>query len=417
MKTTLWRRLLAGVKVGGKSGAILGMVLVIVVALSLVGIGLLQLGQMNAVEVSRSYNLSKAFWAAEAGIFHAKAMLRGSQSFRDMLYDLPVSNPQSEYRVATTSEGNGVYTLRSTGTVVSASRVVWQSVFAGEAPPQAFNYALFGGSGELNLRRSSVIDGDVFQNGPIDVNPPVTMTNGTVSATDTNAISPSSLPIVETPDPLPAFPAFDPGPGGAGYDGLITTASSPGPGVTNNVSFPLDLQGKTNYLNMANLQIDGNIIGSGTLVVRGDVQLNSVSLVNNVHIILGGQLTLNCNPCIAGTNCLIYSRGNVETKAGSGGGAVAADTIGTVTLITSGDVGGGSGGLEKNLTVTGVVYAAGIIASKKDITVVGSMLASNGIDIAKNFSLTYSNLWPVPLLPGFSPEMIVTNILWQEKFQ
>lgn len=409
MKTSLWRIVLVGLKTGGRSGAILGMVLVIVLALSMVGVGLLNLGQVNGVEVSRNYNLSRAFWAAEAGVYHAKAMLRASSGFRASPSSL--SGGSLGYSVTTTSEGSEVYTIRSTGTLFAASRVVWQTVFAGERRPPAFDYALFGGSGDMNLRRQPYISGDVFQNGDIAFNPPATVTNGTVSVASTNdTISPSTLPA-STPTPVPTFPVFDSGPSGAGYDGLIATAAASGT-LTNSVG-NLNLGGGTNYVNSANLTINGNITGPGVLVVSGDVTLSTVmggtmTLNHDIHIISGGTLNLDCSTCTAGTNCLMYSKIAINASKDV--------VIGTVTLITSGDVGSTSGGLQKNLTLTGMLYAGGTINSKKDLTVTGSVLAGGGMDIAKNCTVNYADLFPVPMIPGFTPVVVVTNIVWKEVF-
>lgn len=405
MKTALWRKTAGTMRCGGEQGAILGMVLVIVLALSLLGLGLLQLGRVNAVEVARAYNLNKAFWAAEAGIFHARAMLRGSSTFRAS--PQPLSSVDPAYGVTATPEGDGVYTVRSTGTVQSASRVVWQTLFAGELPPAAFNYALFGGEGLMDLRMHPTIDGSVFNNGPINFMPPATVTNGTVTGTDPANISPSTLPIEPTPDPVPAFPVFDPGPAGAGYDALISTAS--GAGVVTNTLGAVNLGGATNYVKSSDLSLMGNITGPGMLVVSGDVSLDAnITLSPNVHIISGGKLDLNCDTCMAGSNCLIFARTAVTASKDV--------AIGTVTLITMGDIAPG-GGLNKNLTFMGVLYCAGQFNSKKDLFVTGSILAGEGIDIAKDFSVTYSNLWPVPLLPGFTAEVVVTNINWREVFE
>jgi hypothetical protein len=379
------------------------MVLMIVLALSLLGLGLMQLGRVNAVEVARAYNLNKAFWAAEAGVFHARAMLRGNSTFRN--FPVPLSNSDPVYGVTATAEGNGVYTVRSTGTVASASRVIWQTLFAGEVPPAAFNYALFGGAGTMDLRKDPLIDGSVFQNGSINFKPPAVVTNGTVTGTDPGDISPSTLPIVPTPDPVPTFPLFDPGPAGAGYDALISAA---GGGVATNSLGAVNLGGMTNYVKSSDLSLLGNITGPGVLVVSGGVSIDAnITLSPNVHIISGGTLNLNCDTCLAGSNCLIFARTAVQ--------ATKDVTIGRITLITMGDIAPG-GGLSKNLTIEGVLYAAGVVTSKKDLFVVGSILAGEGVDIAKNFSVTYSNLWPVPILPGFTADVMVTNIMWREVF-
>lgn len=388
---------------GNRSGAILGMALVMVIAMSLIGLGILQLGSINAVEVARSYNSDKAFWAAEAGIFHARTMLLSDSSFRDMATrSLTGLNP--DYQVTKTWEGDNVFTLRSTGTVVSTSRVVWQTVFAGEIPPAAFGYALFGGDGDLWLRKSSSIDGSVFQNGDINMVVPVAITNGTVSVGDPgDAISPSTVPV-STPDPIPLFPLFDPGPAGAGYDKLVSDAAGPLGLVTNTIG-SLTLGG-TNYISSANLDITGTIRGPGVLAVSGSVTINdNVRLTNNVQIVAGGTLILRCSPCTAGTNCLIYAHDGITVPAKD-------VSIGVVNLITMGD----AGPMFMSLTMTGTLYAAGSVDARKNLNVLGSVMAGEGIEVRKDFTVAYTNLWPVPLIPGFHPDLVVTNIYWQEVF-
>ncbi len=389
---------------GGRSGAILGMALVMVIAMSLVGLGILQLGSINAVEVTRSYNSDKAFWAAEAGIFHAKTMLIADAAFRDMATrSLTGANP--DYQVTKTWDGGSVYTLRSTGTVVSSSRVVWQTVFAGEIPPAAFDYALFGGDGDLWLRKGAVIDGSVFQNGDINMVVPVTVSNGTVSVgNSSDIISPPTVPII-TPDPVPEFPLFDPGPTGAGYDKLISDAAGPLGIITNTIGSWV-LGGGTSYVQSANLDITGTIRGPGVLAVSGSVTINDdVRLTNNVQIVAGGTLILKCSPCTAGTNCLIYAHDGitVPTKDVS---------LGVVNLFTMGD----AGPLFMSLSLTGTLYAAGSVDARKSLIVLGAVMAGEEIEVRKDCSVVYTNLWPVPLIPGFHPDLIVTNILWQEVF-
>lgn len=386
----------------GRSGAILGMALIMVLALSLIGWGLLNLGRTNAVEVTRTYNSDKAFWAAEAGIFHARAMLRGSSSFRAS--PQPLNNANPSYSVGTTIAAvisTNVFVLRSTGTVsgVEGMRIAEETVFAGEVPPAAFSYVLFGGDGDMWLRKNATIDGNVFQNGDVNVIVPYTIMDGSLNVASTN--DQTNIPA-NIPDPVPTFPVFDPGPTGAGYDQMIADAADHG---ATNATFPLDLDSKTNLFK-GSLIITNSIQGPGILAVSGDVRLRETQLSNSVSIVAGGTLILECAPCIAGTNCLIYAQSGITAPTKD-------VTLGVLNLLTMGN----AGPLFMTLSMTGTLYAAGAVDARKNLNVVGSVVAGQGIEVRKDCTVIYTNLWPVPLLPGFKMDPpIVTNILWREIF-
>lgn len=59
---------------GHREGAVLGMVLVIMVIVSLLGVGLLRLAMAEGVEAGKEIAATRAFWAAEAGIERAKSL-------------------------------------------------------------------------------------------------------------------------------------------------------------------------------------------------------------------------------------------------------------------------------------------------------------------------------------------------------
>ena len=62
-------------------------------------------------------------------------------------------------------------------------------------------------------------------------------------------------------------------------------------------------------------------------------------------------------------------------------------------LITPGDM-----DIDKEFTLTGVLYAGGTITLDKAATVYGCIVAGEGFDIAKEFTVVYTN---VMILPGF----------------
>lgn len=70
---------------GGRQGMALGMVMVIVLAISILGVALMSASTMNSVETSRYLNSVKAFWLAEAGIqrFEKRAFAGNFTGFSD----------------------------------------------------------------------------------------------------------------------------------------------------------------------------------------------------------------------------------------------------------------------------------------------------------------------------------------------
>lgn len=58
----------------GREGAVLGMAMIIVLLVGFLAWGLLHLGSFNAVEVGKGVSTEQAFWAAEAGLAHVRAI-------------------------------------------------------------------------------------------------------------------------------------------------------------------------------------------------------------------------------------------------------------------------------------------------------------------------------------------------------
>ena len=87
----------------GKDGAILGVVLVMLIVFSLLGMGLLQLSGRNAGETGQALSAEQAFWAAEAGIETRGAVMASDAffPFRDGI------DTAAEYGIATVIQPGG----------------------------------------------------------------------------------------------------------------------------------------------------------------------------------------------------------------------------------------------------------------------------------------------------------------------
>lgn len=90
---------------GPRDGAVLGLAMLVVLLVSILGVGLLRLSEMNAVEVAKSVSAEHAFWAAEAGLAHARAIGIQAIPFDEMVPSLVGSN------VITGTTGHGAYSV------------------------------------------------------------------------------------------------------------------------------------------------------------------------------------------------------------------------------------------------------------------------------------------------------------------
>lgn len=388
MKTTFWRYLSAGVKTGGRSGAILGMVLIIVLVLSLVGLGLMQLGNVNAVEVSRSYNLSKAFWRAEAGLFHARARLLGDENYR--IFPGPFFG---ESYTGTVSSLDGVnFAIVSTGTVQGAIRKVAQSVKIEKGWPDAFDYSIYSGN-QIELRKGTTIIGDIFATNGFK------FVAGGPTITGTNYDGNANATTYPTPTPIPPAPILNTAP----YNELISNSTN---GATTQPLYPynLSIQG-TNYLNLASFSVGGRIDGPGTLVVYGDVSVSSGSAVigNNVTIIAGGSITLD-KDCTAGFNDVYYANSGFNLAKNN------SISIGDSALITPGNI-----NIKKDFNFSGMIYAGGTIDADMGGTITGSVVAVGSIRIKMDYNIVYDAPSGEPP-PGFEYVLKLTPYQWSELF-
>ncbi|MEI7435491.1 MAG: hypothetical protein WCL16_01630, partial [bacterium] len=165
-----------------KQGAALGIVLIVLLVLSLLGFQLIALSGRDAVETAKEGNTTRAFWAAEGGLHHARAMLRLSSAFRAAPWTL--TGTGMTYSANTIIVANDIYTIVSTGTASTASRVAQQTLVVKTGWPSAFDYLLYGGGGSMTFAKNETITGNLFQNGDVSFASGVEMT-GTVYATGT----------------------------------------------------------------------------------------------------------------------------------------------------------------------------------------------------------------------------------------
>ena len=149
-----FRRSAVAFRMAGRDGAVLASVLIIVLLFGIVGAMILRTGEGVGIETSRAISDAQAFWVAEAGLNHVRALL-GKGANGGVAYWTLATNGYA-VTVAVDPVIPHTYAAVSTGTVVLARRVVRQRYGTW---PQAFSYAMFAGGGELWLKRDAMIEG------------------------------------------------------------------------------------------------------------------------------------------------------------------------------------------------------------------------------------------------------------------
>lgn len=375
-----------------RAGAILGMVLVIMLAISIVGVSLIHMASVNGLEMSRMLNGDQAFWSAEAGLQQARALLKGNAGIRSGFFPYQFSGQDYGYGGSIASADNVNFQIVSTGIWQNAMRIVRQDIRVELGLPEAFDYAIYSGN-TAELRKGTTITGDIFaDNGYRFVGGEPSVSGGIY-----DDAAGGSYPA---PVPVPPPPLLDTAP----YDRLITNALS---GATTAPTYPLNLGGSTNYLHLAAFTLGGRVNGPGALVISGDISIPSGSGVvgDDVTLISGGMFTIN-KDCTSGSNAVFYAATGFDLAMNNN------ISIGSCLMITPGDI-----NIAKELNFTGLMYAGGTIDSDKTGTLVGSMIAVGSIRLKMEYHVTYdASVLPSPLFPGFEPVVRIFDLTWSEVF-
>lgn len=405
-----------------KSGAILVIVMVILVAFTLMVAALLQLGSFNERETIKELRTKQAHWIAEAGLERALSWIFASEDYRGAL--LNPANPDilaetlgmGSYRVEVSrdeiSDPEYKYTIKSTGTAGNnalSTEVVVQLSFLGAPGAQQGLLAL---GGDTVIKNSDVI-GDIYQAypGTVTFEGGSSSVDGTVEADGGIINPPSDLVEGDLPDPDPG-PWIDP----ADYTGPgnpLDTASSTNPAVAtqgNYVgSFNLNADpDHTIYVN-GNLVINGDITGSGTIAVDGTVSFgsNGVDIDDNVTIIAANNISVNKNNTTLGENVQLVTMNdfylsNNQNYPNPG-----------ISIIAIGNV-----NVEANMTgFQGIIYAGGKVSfnnGTQDLE--GAVIAWDGFDLGANTSITYDpTVFANPNPIDYGDSLVITDSWeWRE---
>lgn len=360
----------------------------------------------SEISIARQQNNStRAFYVAEGGLEDVIYKLKNEPDYRDNPTTVTGSIGGGDFSVGVIKNGD-IYTLTSAGTLNNATRTITILVTLSPLWHDAFDYAIFGNSSNLELKTGTTVTGNVFQNGDIILRPYSTV-SGYVDYTGMLEVGEgASYNTRPLPDPVPAFPALDL----TYYSDEIATAASSGSGDKGYSS--LDLSGGTLYVS-GNLVINegGNITGPGTLVVACDAELKTgVTVGEDITIITGKVMTMNSG-CAINANSVIYAGEKVELKEAN-------VIMARSTILTPGKVEFKMGG-----TFKGIIYAgAGItddtgVGLKEHTNVIGCIVCGAGIQVKDGCSITYDpSQFAIDLPTGLqpAPEMEATVSNWGE---
>ncbi len=101
-------------KTENRVGGVLILVMVLVLMMGALGAGLMQLGSGTSLETSRAVLDARAFWAAEAGLNHAKVLLQNGLLVNTSFVGNWSSSPYVRYDVVVKVTNGSEYIVTST---------------------------------------------------------------------------------------------------------------------------------------------------------------------------------------------------------------------------------------------------------------------------------------------------------------
>lgn len=373
-----------------KGGGVLVLVMVLVLMMGALGAGLMQLGSGSSLEASHAVLDTRAFWVAEAGLNHAKVLLQKDAGYRMN----PTSLVMNGYAVRVEMTNTSEYIVTSTGTVVSAVRVVQQK-FGISDSMAATNFGIFS-DGELKLKQNTTISGAGSSTGNVYAAEGYQSGSSLAVFNDGGATTTSNDYPAGTAPQAPVLNTNF-------YNQLIGVAASSG--LT---TFNYQLTNPTNYYKIATLSLTGQVSGVGVMVVSGNVNFTGKGrIASNVQLISGSSIGINTTNACLGSNDFLYAATSITLDPPQGTDKVVL-TNGSCALVTPGNI-----NAQKDLTFWGIMYAGGTIYFDKTATIVGSLIAGGDLTMKMDTSVTYdSGQFSTSFSGAFVPSSELKELPW-----
>ncbi len=384
-------------KMKGKDGGVLVMVMVVMLAFSVLAIGLFKLRDTDTLETVYVKHTAQAFWVAEAGLQRTLDKLRSNKAYREGV--AAISFDEASATEETDMVGNGSYVaavwyntslsnfvIQSRGTVMDGERLLRL-----EAGLSDFGtYGLVTLDGDSKIFKDATIDGSIYQNGKLRVSGGVNITGDVLADNHDDFASGSSIPedgVLE----LSIDTSF--------FDIDLVRPTTGATIITNT----LNLAGGIVVVDSSIDKFTNRIIGGGTLVVKSGGQSfkNGLFVDPYTTIIVVGDLTIEKNATF-GENVVLFSTGGMDLFK-----SATADVVtGTgCAFLTLGDM-----KIKKELTFDGLIFSEGSITADKDLDVSGTIITQDGFTLKKDATVTFD---PAVISDDVRNNMIVSTFFVQ----
>ncbi len=417
-----------------KHGGALLMAMLVMLAFSILAIGLFKLFQTDAVESVYVEQHRRAFWMAETGLERVMDRLALDQPFRNnpdlsvpyTVVDNAGAHSNTSYKIAsitTSSVGatGSVYTVTVVGYAGTMNRRIQQTVLVRPGGPNALRAT----GGDIVIDSNVHIDGDVFvDEGDVTINAKENLSSQNPTGVDGYLIvsvgsvsgrGASRVDVIESPPP--PQPSIDMTFWQPFLDG-VTLDPNPNTNGLVDVDAIYITTGVSNYNYSAtnstmttgkDLIIDGTASGTNGfhyLVSVTSIDFNHRSVVKDQTIIIVvGDVNFAQNVTFH-NNCIVFATGDIYVEQSSDASGIGA------TLIAQGDVTFG-----QNMTFHGIIYAEGTVNVGQNSKIKGTIIADDGINIDSNAEITFDPnvfLNPLPGLNNVTAESNFTPLVWKE---
>lgn len=363
--------------INSKNGGVLLMAMLVLLAFSILAIGLFKLEQTDAVEAVYVEQTDQAFWIAEAGLQRVLNKLRISAAYRKAITD---SYTASSRFTETDTTGLGSYTadvwgdgsgtnfwIESQGNVRAISRRIRLSSTITQFGPGGLN----GLDGNSQIRRGGTINGDAYVKGEFSVRAGTTISG--------EVLTENYEDFPEGGSPIPEDGVLDLSIDRSYFEPYLNMSVNDSINVES-----LDLAGGNIVVNRTPNQTDTptnifSTVTGGVLVIKGSQTFGKeMSVGNDITLIVDGDLTI-LKTATFGNNVTVYATGEMDLFKD----ATATSSVGTGSTFMSLD----NMKINKDLNFDGLIFTEGHAEISGDLTLTGSLIADT-FDIRMGATVT-----------------------------
>lgn len=436
----------------GKTGGALVLAMVVMLAFSILAIGMFKLHNTDSLETVYVGKTHQAFWCAESGLQDIIQLIKRDQYSRNtstvVTNELGRGSYEAEVVSMTSLEvaGSFEFTVESVGRVGEANRRLQQSI---KIYP-GIEAAIIGKAGSTYLKNNFTVDGPVIQyDGDIYTgNNQTAVIDGDIYVDNASQVTGQNQGMA-----IEGVPGLEPTMDSSAYvaeinsyatlsgsTGLYVTVISADTVFSNSVTFnkavtinagvKLVVLGHIDFKLTPTVQAGARIYAGGSIdipcksnhkdigdgariVANGTVDFGSqAELGRDVTILSGDDIIFSAQPSIGGGSVLFAVS---DIQMGSGGTALLGDSSEGVSLMTeAGDIVIGS-----QTTFYGIMFSNhGIVDITADTEVFGTIIGGVGVNNEQaNFTITYDpGIFKegLPITIDFRGEVIAEKSLWKE---